>query len=110
MTSSIGRNYARALFDLAAETVARGRRGGGPARGARMPCSRDREARDFLSNRLIGRATKKNLVRAGLEGKVDERVLDAALPPRRPGPHARSSGRSRRSSSVSAAWRAACAR
>lgn len=79
MTSSIGRNYARALFDLAAETSAQdtGSRDALEAdlRAARDALFNDREARGFLSNRLISRATKKNLVRAGLEGNVDGRLL-----------------------------------
>jgi F-type H+-transporting ATPase subunit delta len=74
MTSHVGRNYARALFDLAVETstmdaVAE------DVRAARDVLWSAREVRDFLSNRLISRVTKKNIVRAGLEGKVDGRVL-----------------------------------
>jgi F-type H+-transporting ATPase subunit delta len=74
VTSTIGRNYARALFDLAQET------GSLDAveqdlRAARAVLHDDRGAREFLGNRLIGRSTKKAVIRAGLEGKVDERVL-----------------------------------
>ncbi len=75
MTTHIGRNYARALFDLASETssidaVAE------DLRAARDALWSNREVRDFLSNRLISRVTKKNIVRAGLEGRVDERLVN----------------------------------
>jgi F-type H+-transporting ATPase subunit delta len=74
MTSTIGRNYARALFDLAQET------GSLDAveedlRAARAALYDDRNAREFLGNRLIARTTKKAVIKAGLAGKVDERVL-----------------------------------
>jgi F-type H+-transporting ATPase subunit delta len=74
MTSHVSRNYARALFDLASETssidaVAE------DLRAARDALWSNREVRDFFSNRLISRVTKKNIVRAGLEGKVDERLV-----------------------------------
>src|SRR5271157_4203154 len=74
MTSSIGRNYARALFDLASETSSRD-----PVeedvRTARDAFFTDREVRSFFTNRLISRATKKNLVRSVSEGKMDGRLL-----------------------------------
>ena len=45
-------------------------------RAARDALFTDRDVRAFLSNRLISRATKKKLVRAGFESQVDPRVLD----------------------------------
>ena len=74
MTSSVSRNYAKALFDLAAETsstddIER------ELRAAREALWDNAEARKFFSNRLISRITKKKLVRAAFEGKVDERLL-----------------------------------
>jgi F-type H+-transporting ATPase subunit delta len=74
MTGVIGRNYARALFELterpgAENTVEADLRA---ARGALFD---DREVRAFLSNRLISRATKKKLVRGAFEGTVDGRLL-----------------------------------
>ncbi len=78
MTGSIARNYARALFELAAETSAVD-----PVetdlRAARDALYTDREARAFLANRLIGRPAKKRLVRRAFEGTVDQRVLDLIL-------------------------------
>jgi F-type H+-transporting ATPase subunit delta len=74
VTSTVGRNYARALFDLAAGTSSLDAVEE-DLRAARDALFSDREVRGFLSNRLISRTTKKNLVRAGLEGKVDERLL-----------------------------------
>jgi F-type H+-transporting ATPase subunit delta len=73
MTSSLGRNYARALFDLAAET------GSVDAveadlRAARDALFADADTRAFLANRLIARSTKKRLLE-GFRGKIDERVL-----------------------------------
>lgn len=74
MTSTVGRNYARALFELAQETSTLD---GVEAdiRVSRDALYADRAVRDFLGNRLIGRTAKKAVIRAGLEGKVDERVL-----------------------------------
>ena len=74
MTSAIARNYARALFDLAAETSTL-ETVEADLRAARDTLHADREVRDFLSSRLIGRPAKKNIVRRAFEGKVDERVL-----------------------------------
>lgn len=74
MTTHIGRNYARALFDLAAETSAIDAMAD-DLRAARDALWSNREVRDFLSNRLISRVTKKNIVRAGLGGKVDDRLV-----------------------------------
>jgi F-type H+-transporting ATPase subunit delta len=74
MTSGVARNYARALFDLASET------GSLTAVEADLDAARDvlyaeKSAREFLGNRLIGRTTKKNLIRGAFEGKVDPRLL-----------------------------------
>jgi F-type H+-transporting ATPase subunit delta len=73
MTSILGRNYARALFDLATET------GSLDAVEADLRATRDvlftdRAARAFLANRLIARPTKKRLV-TPFEGKIDGRLL-----------------------------------
>ncbi len=74
MTTLVGRNYARALFDLAAaggetDTVEQG------LRATRVALFDEPGARAFLSNRLIGRVVKKRVIRAAFEGAVDERVL-----------------------------------
>ena len=74
MTSGIGRNYARALFDLAVETGRPSCRGGGPRHGAR-PLYTDKDVRAFLGNKLIGRTTKKNIFHPAFEGKVDSRLM-----------------------------------
>ena len=74
MTSGIARNYARALFDLAVET------GDLLAMEADLGTARDllhveKTAREFLGNKLIGRTTKKDLMRQAFEGKVDSRLM-----------------------------------
>jgi F-type H+-transporting ATPase subunit delta len=74
MTSGIARNYARALFDLAEET------GDLLEVEADLGTARDllhtaEDAREFLGNKLIGRTTKKNLIRRAFEGKVDSRLM-----------------------------------
>ncbi|HYW83105.1 MAG TPA: ATP synthase F1 subunit delta [Spirochaetia bacterium] len=74
MTSGIARSYARALFDLAEET------GNLLAVEADLDAARDllhkeKAAREFLGNKLIGRTTKKNLIRQAFEGKVDSRLM-----------------------------------
>ena len=74
MTTSVSRNYAKALFDLAAETSSADEVEQ-ELRAAREALWNDAEVRKFLSNRLISRVTKKNLVRGAFEGKVDERLL-----------------------------------
>jgi F-type H+-transporting ATPase subunit delta len=74
VTGTVSRNYARALFELAAETSSRDAVEE-DLRAARDALFADAGTRAFFSNRLIGRAVKKNVVRAGLEGKVDERLL-----------------------------------
>jgi F-type H+-transporting ATPase subunit delta len=78
MTSTVGRSYARALFELAVET---GSRDGveEDLRAARDVLYADTAVRDFLGNRLIGRTTKKAVIRAGLAGRIDERVLALLL-------------------------------
>lgn len=74
MTSTLGRNYARAIFDLAKETSSLDEVQS-DLRAARDALHADVTVRDFLGNRLIGRTAKKALMRTGFEGKVDERVL-----------------------------------
>ena len=74
MTSIIGRNYARALFELAAEDHSESAMEA-DLRAAGQALFDDREARAFLANRLIGRAAKKKLVRDAFQGTVDERLL-----------------------------------
>jgi len=74
MTSVIGRNYARALFELAAADQSEGIVETG-LRAAREALFDDRETRAFLANRLIGRAAKKKLVREAFQGNVDGRLL-----------------------------------
>jgi F-type H+-transporting ATPase subunit delta len=74
MTSTVGRNYARALFDLAPDASTRDALEE-DVRAMRDALFSDREARRFLSNRLISKATKKKLMRAAAEDTVDERVL-----------------------------------
>ena len=74
MTTLAGRNYARALFDLASaggemDTVEQ------DLRAARVALFDQKEVRTFLANRLIGRTVKKRMVRASFEGVVDWRVL-----------------------------------
>jgi len=74
MTSGIARNYAHALFDLAVET------GDLLAVEADLDAARDllhgeKAAREFLGNKLIGRTTKKNLIRQAFEGKIDSRLM-----------------------------------
>ena len=74
MTGIVGRNYARALFELAAETSSL-EAIEVDVNAARDALYADRPVRDFLGNRLIGRSAKKNLVRGAFEGVVDPRVL-----------------------------------
>src|SRR6185295_5164526 len=74
MTSTVGRNYARALFELAREASALDAVEA-DIRAARDALYADRAVRDFLGNRLIGRTARKAVIRAGLEGKVHESVL-----------------------------------
>jgi F-type H+-transporting ATPase subunit delta len=74
MTSIVGRNYARALFELALETASTDDVEA-DLRAARDALFTDREVRGFLANRLISRSTKRKLVRAGFEGKTDPRLL-----------------------------------
>jgi F-type H+-transporting ATPase subunit delta len=74
MTSILGRNYARALFDLARESGSLDAVEEG-LRAARAVLWEDRPVRDYMGNRLIGRAAKKTAITAGLEGQVDPTVL-----------------------------------
>ncbi len=78
MTSGLSRNYARALFELAAETSSI-REVEADLRAARDALYEDREARDFLASRVVGRSTKRRLVISAFEGKVDPRVLTMLL-------------------------------
>jgi F-type H+-transporting ATPase subunit delta len=74
MTGIVGRNYARALFELAVETSSL-EAIEADVNAARDALYTDRSVRDFLGNRLIGRPTKRNLVTRAFEGVVDPRVL-----------------------------------
>jgi F-type H+-transporting ATPase subunit delta len=74
MTGIVGRNYARALFELAAETSSL-EAVETDVNAARDALYADRPARDFLGNRLIGKTTKRNLVTRAFEGVLDPRVL-----------------------------------
>jgi F-type H+-transporting ATPase subunit delta len=74
MTGIVGRNYARALFELAVETSSL-ETIEADVNAARDALHADRPVRDFLGNRLISRSTKKTLVTRGFEGVVDPRVL-----------------------------------
>jgi F-type H+-transporting ATPase subunit delta len=77
MTTTLGRNYARALFDLARETSSLD----AVEQDLHSVCQAlhaDLEVRAFLANRLIGRAAKKSLFR-DFKGKTDERVLTLLL-------------------------------
>ncbi len=74
MTTIVGRNYARALFELAS-AGGRAPAVGQDLQGARAVLFDDPEVRAFLCNRLIGRTVKKRSVRAALEGAVDAQVL-----------------------------------
>ncbi|MGA2764532.1 MAG: ATP synthase F1 subunit delta [Spirochaetia bacterium] len=78
MTSGLSRNYARAMFELATETSSI-REVEADLRAARDALYEDREARDFLASRVVGRSTKRRLVISAFEGKVDPRVLTMLL-------------------------------
>jgi len=74
MTSLAGRNYARALFELAAAA------GDSSAvqEEVRAACTAlfdPPDVRAFLRNRLVGRTAKKRLVRGAFEGAVHQTVL-----------------------------------
>ena len=74
MTTLAGRNYARALFELAAAG------GISPAveQDVHAACAAlfdDADVRAFLGNRLIGRTVKKRVVREAFEGSVQQPVL-----------------------------------
>jgi len=74
VTSGVARNYARAIFELAVEdsTIQAVE---ADLRAAREALFEDKEARDFLASRVVGRSTKRRLVLSAFEGKVDPRVL-----------------------------------
>jgi F-type H+-transporting ATPase subunit delta len=74
MTGSISRNYARALFELASEEGVRDDVEL-DLHASREALFDDREVRAFLASRLAGRAAKKRLVAAGLEGVVHAHCL-----------------------------------
>jgi F-type H+-transporting ATPase subunit delta len=78
MTSGVARNYARAIFELATEdsTILAVE---ADLRAARDALYEDKEARDFLASRVVGRAPKRRLVRSAFEGRVDPRVLTLLL-------------------------------
>lgn len=78
MTSAISRNYARAIYDLAVESSSL-EAVEADLRAARTVLFEDRETRDFLSSRIVGRSTKRRLVLAAFEGAVDPRVLTLLL-------------------------------
>jgi F-type H+-transporting ATPase subunit delta len=74
MTSHVGRNYARAIFELSS---AAGTRDAVELdlQAAREALFDAREVRAFLASRLAGRATKKSLVDAGFAGLIDPQSL-----------------------------------
>jgi F-type H+-transporting ATPase subunit delta len=74
MTSSISRNYARAIFELAS---AAGTRDAVELdlQAAREALHDNREVRIFLGSRLAGRTAKKALIDAGFSGRVDPQAL-----------------------------------
>ncbi len=74
MTGVVGRSYARGIFDLALETSSLDAVEE-DLRAARQALFDDTTVREFLANRLIGRPTKKALIRSALAGAVDVRVL-----------------------------------
>ncbi len=74
MTGIVGRNYARALFELAVETSSV-EEIELQLRTARDALFADRAVRDFLGNRLVGRPAKKGLIRRAFEGALDPRML-----------------------------------
>jgi F-type H+-transporting ATPase subunit delta len=77
MTTTLGRNYARALFELSRETSSLD----AVEQDLRDVCRAlfaDLEVRAFLGNRLISRSAKKSLFR-DFEGKADPRVFTLLL-------------------------------
>ncbi|MGO9410055.1 MAG: ATP synthase F1 subunit delta [Spirochaetia bacterium] len=78
MTSGVARNYARALFELAVEDSSIPQVEA-DLRAAREALYEDKEARDFLASRVVGRAPKRKLILSAFEGKVDPRVLTLLL-------------------------------
>jgi F-type H+-transporting ATPase subunit delta len=78
VTSGVARNYARALFELAVEDSTT-QAVEADLRAAREALYEDKEARDFLASRVVGRTPKRRLVLSAFEGKVDSRVLTLLL-------------------------------
>ena len=78
MTSGVARNYARALFQLAAEdsTIQAVE---ADLRVARDALYEDGTTRDFLASRVVGRSTKRKLILSAFQGAVDSRVLTLLL-------------------------------
>ncbi len=78
MVSMIGRNYARAIFELASED------GHADAVGddlllLRDGLASDPSARGFLASRVVGKAAKRRLVSAVFSGRVDATLLTFLL-------------------------------
>jgi F-type H+-transporting ATPase subunit delta len=77
VTTTLGRNYARALFELARESSSLD----AVEQDLRDVCQAldaDLEVRAFLGNRLISRSAKKSLFK-GFEGTADPRVFTLLL-------------------------------
>jgi F-type H+-transporting ATPase subunit delta len=74
VTSSVGRNYARAIFEIAS---AEGTRDAVELelQAAREALFDNRDVRAFLGSRLAGRTAKKALIDAGFSGHVGPRTL-----------------------------------
>ncbi len=73
MVGVISRNYARALFEVAAEEGRVDAVGEGIL-AARDCLSTDPEARSFLASRVVGRPAKKRLVSTAFSGRVEPAV------------------------------------
>ncbi len=78
MVSMLGRNYARAIFELASEE------GRADAVGEELPLVldglvSDPDARGFLASRVVGRPAKRRLVSAVFSGRVDATLLTFLL-------------------------------
>ena len=74
MTTLAGRNYARALFELASADGS----SAAVETELRAVCTalfEDANVRAFLGNRLIGRTAKKRVVRGAFDGSVRQPVL-----------------------------------
>jgi F-type H+-transporting ATPase subunit delta len=77
MTTTLGRNYARALFELARETSSL-ETAEQDLHAVTQVLFADPETRAFLGNRLVSRSAKKRLF-GGFEGTCDPRVLTLLL-------------------------------